>query len=228
MKKYKIILSGLILFLALFSIYRTEFVLADTPNYLDVYGNSKNVKIQAKSMVNYRFQQKTQLRINSSVNLCLNIYCDALHIGNKTFEIEIEANGDRNMTMTCTEEQAELGLLNGEINQNRNRNRFRFLSRFVVQLQANGSIQAKLKLKAENEYQNGNWAYYDEGTETWIPVQTTLKDGFLITETDHFSTWTVINLESDNSGLIIIGVVVVSVLSVIAVAGIILWKKKRK
>ncbi len=225
MKKNKMILFGVLLFLIIFSIDSTQNVIADNQNTVDVNGDSTQIHLMAHNRVNYRFRQRTQLRINCSANLDLDISCDALNIGNKIFEIEINTIKDLKMNMTCTEEQAELGLLKGEIHQNRNRNRFRYQAGFVVALQVNGSIQAKLKLHIEDEYKHGTWAYYDEDSQTWIPVETVLEDGFLVTETNHFSTWTIINLEQDFTITWIIGLGIVSVL---AITGLIIWKKKRK
>ncbi|GAG87404.1 unnamed protein product [marine sediment metagenome] len=38
----------------------------------------------------------------------------------------------------------------------------------------------------------GEWAYYDEATEEWVSVPTTVEDGYLAAEVTHFSTWTIL------------------------------------
>jgi len=38
----------------------------------------------------------------------------------------------------------------------------------------------------------GEWAYYNEATEEWVSVPTTVEDGYLTAEVTHFSTWTIL------------------------------------
>ena len=53
----------------------------------------------------------------------------------------------------------------------------------------------------------GTWAYYDETSEEWVSVPTSIEDGYLVAETDHFSYWTVLIPESDNNFLFYIGLI---------------------
>ncbi|MBY9021360.1 MAG: hypothetical protein KGD67_09890, partial [Candidatus Lokiarchaeota archaeon] len=118
-----------------------------------------------------------------------------LRIGDKDFALEIEGTGDLQMNMTCKEEQAELGLLKGNTNQirNRNRNQYQYQEGFVVSLECNGTFtRARLSIKATNENRMCEWAYYDEATEEWVSVPTTVEDDYLTAEVSHFSTWTVL------------------------------------
>lgn len=226
MKKNNVILFGGLLFLVLFSLYGSQDVLAagTTPN-TEVNGDRVQTKLTARNQENYRFQQKTQVRINSSVNANVDITCDSGNIGNKEFELEVNGTKEFNMVMTCTEEEAELGLLLGKTVQNKSRFTYTYRTGFCIKVQTSEQVQAKLKLKAEEQYQTGTWAYFNETTEEWVPVATSLQNGYLVAETNHFSTWTVINLESDYTLLI---VVVVIVVGIVAAVGIIFWTIKKR
>ena len=197
MKKLSKILLGTFFLMILFSTITSFNVVAvgNPDNTVAVNMDTHQAQIQAGNMTMFQFRQRTQLRLNASVNLDVTFDCDALRIGDKDFAIEIEGTGDLKMNMTCTEEQAELGLLNGNTNQirNRNRNQYQYQEGFVISIECNGTFtRAKLSLKATNENRIGEWAYYDEATEEWVSVPTTVEDGYLTAEVTHFSTWTIL------------------------------------
>ncbi len=197
MKKLSKILLGTFFLMILFSTITSFNVVAvgNPDETFEVPTNTYHAQIQENVATMFRFRQRTQLRLNASVNLDVNFDCDALRIGDKDFAIEIEGTGDLQMNMTCKEEQAELGLLKGNTYQirNRNRNQYQYQEGFVISLECNGTFtQARLSIGATNENSMGQWAYYDEATEEWVSVPTTVEDGFLTAEVTHFSTWTVL------------------------------------
>jgi hypothetical protein len=111
-------------------------------------------------------------------------------------------------------------LLKGNRYTIRNRHRYLYQEGFCVSLQCNNSddVQAKLKIEANNQNRFGTWAYYDESSEEWVSVSTTIEDGFLVAETDHFSFWTILIPESDNNFAFYIGLIgVVGIIAVISV-----------
>ena len=60
----------------------------------------------------------------------------------------------------------------------------------------------------------------------WVSVPTTVEDGYLVAETDHFSYWTVLIPESgDNSMLIYIGLI--GVVGIIAVISVIFLQRRK-
>ena len=183
-------------------------------------------RLNASTQYNFRFRLRTQLRIMANVNVDVNIDCEPLKIGVKDFAIEVSTDQDLKMNMTCTEEQAELGLLNGNTYQIRNRNRYQYNEGFCIRIQTNATnqIQAKLMIEATNQNQVATWAYYDEATEEWISVPTTVQNGYLVANVDHFSYWTI--LLPDYTVAIIIGVGV-GAGALVAVLAIYYWKKKR-
>ncbi|MHA2280953.1 MAG: hypothetical protein ACXAC5_08885, partial [Promethearchaeota archaeon] len=189
MKKINKIIIGLFALSMLFSLFSVNNVVAAGESSVEISGDNIQTQIQANNRVAFTFRQRTQLRFNSTVDIDVNINCDALRIGVKSFEIEIESDQNLLMNMTCTEEQAELGLLKGNLYQIRNRNRnHQYQEGFCLLIQCNYSNQLKatLKIQSTNENRYSSWAYYEETSEEWVAVPTTIEDGYLITKTDHF------------------------------------------
>jgi hypothetical protein len=195
MKKLSKILLGTFFLMILFSTITSFNVVAvgNPDETFDVPTDIYQVQIQANTMSQFRVRNRTRLRVEANVNLNLNLDCDALRIGDKDFAVEIEGTGDLQMNMTCTEEQLELVMLKGNTYQMRNRNRYQYQEGFVVALECNGTFtQARLSIGATTENSMAQWAYYDEATEEWVSVPTTVEDGYLTAEVTHFSTWTIL------------------------------------
>jgi hypothetical protein len=226
MKKINKIIIGIFTLSMLFAVFNTNNVMAAEESSFEISGDSIQTQIQANNRIAFTFRQRTQLRFNSNIDIDVNINCDALRVGTKAFEIEIESDQNLQMNMTCTEEQAELGLLKGNIYQTRNQNRYQYQDGFCLLIQCNYSnqLQAKLKLQVTNENLHRSWAYYNETSAEWVVVPTIIKDGYLIAETDHFSYWTILVLEPENNFMIYIGLI--SVICVVAVVSVIYLKKR--
>ncbi len=192
----------------------------------NVAGNTVRERVQAGLRTTYQFQERTRITINSSNNMNVNINCDAQAIGDKDFEVNVQSNNDKDMTMTmtCTEEQKELGLMNGSTVQVRNRERHRYQEGFVAQIECQGNFSAQLKMKANDENKGATWAYYDESSGEWVPVQTQEQDGYMVANTDHFSTWTLLVPEINYTAIIIGSVLA----AVVAIALIVVFIKRRK
>jgi len=216
---------GLLIMTMFLSAFNFQTVYAAADEEVEVGDDDIQDQVQANERVRFRFRQRTQITVQSNVNTSVNINCKARDIGDKDFEIELEGEGDLEMNMTCTEEEKELGLQKGNTYQTRNRNRYRYQEGFCTQIECNESCEAKLKLEATEENQNGQWAYYDDDDEEWVTVETTLEDGYLVAETDHFSTWTVLLPEIDY--VLIIGITV-GVGAIVIAALVIIFMKKRK
>jgi len=210
----------------LFSLLNVNSVAAQGTIPQEINQDTYQARLNASTQYNFRFRDRTQLRIMANVNMDVNIDCEPLKIGVKDFAIEVSTDQDLQMNMTCTEEQAELGLLNGNTYQIRNRNRYQYNEGFCIRIQTNATnqIQAKLMIEATNQNQVATWAYYDEATEEWVSVPTTVQNGYLVANVDHFSYWTI--LLPDYTVAIIIGVGV-GAGALVAVLAIYYWKKKR-
>jgi len=206
----------------------TIYAVATGPKSMEINGNSIQTKLQSNNGTTYRFRNRTQLTINSSVNLQLRIECEALEIGVKDFVLEFEADSELEMNMTCNEEQAELGLTLGNTTQARNRNRYRFQEGFCISLECNGTFtKARLKIQVTSQNRLGTWAFYNHSTNEWVTVNTIVENGYLVAETNHFSTWTILipDMAIDYTPFIIIGVGIIT--GVIILVAVIYYKKKR-
>ena len=197
MKKLSKILLGTFFLMILFSTITSFNVVAvgNPDETFEVPTNTYQKQVKENVATMFQFQNRTRLRVEANVNLDLNLDCDALRIGDKHFAIEIEGTSDLQMIMTCTEEQTQLGLLKGNMHQirTRNRNQYHYEEGFVIALECNGTFtRAKLSISATDENRMGEWAYYDEATEEWVSVPTTVEDGYLTAEVTHFSTWTIL------------------------------------
>ena len=229
MKKLSKILLGTFFLMILFSTVTSFNVVAigdpvDPP--VEVPGDTYQAQIQANTMSMFRFRHMTQLRLNANVNLDINFDCDALRIGEKDFALEIEGTGDLQMNMTCTEEQAELGLLNGNTYQIRNRNRYQYQEGFVIDIECNGTItRARLSIRATNENRVGQFAYYSEATDEWVSVPTTVEDGYLTADVSHFSTWTIL---LPDYTMVILGFTIGGGVAALIIIASVFYIKKRK
>jgi hypothetical protein len=213
MKKLSKILLGTIFLMILFSTITSFNVVAvDDPDVppVEVNGDTWQYHIEANTMTMFRFRARTQLRVEANVNLDVDFDCEALKIGAKDFALEIEGTEDLQMTMTCTEEQKELGLLMGYTYQIRNRNRYQYQEGFVVDIECDGTFtRARLSIRVTNENRVGQWA---------------IEDGYLTAEVSHFSTWTIL---IPDYTVLIIGVSIGGVIALVIV-GSIFYVKKRK
>jgi len=226
MRKFNKVTLGVFTILMLFSIFGVTNVLAATPTVINDYNEHiYNYQIKAHNEVMLRFMLQTRLTFISDVDLEVNIDCDASAIGVKDFVLEVNGSGPLLMNMTCTEEQKELGLLNGHTYQIRNRNRYLYQERFCIQINCNGTCDAKLKIQVNNQNRLGQWAYYDEDSQEWVSVPTTIEDGYLVAETDHFSYWTVLIPQPDNTILIIVSIG--GSLGIIAIVLVLIFRKRK-
>ncbi len=226
MKKINKITFGTIAFLMLFSIFGVTNAFAATP--AEVMVNDEhlyNYQIEAHNEVMFRFMLQTRLTFITDVDLEVNIDCDASAIKSKDFVLEVNGSGPLLMNMTCTEEQMELGLMNGFTYQNRIRHRYLYQEGFCVQIKCNGTCDAKLKIQANNRNQNGQWARYNEDSEQWETVPTTIEEGYLVAETSEFSYWTILIPQADITVFIIIGVVVI--VAIVAIVSVLVLRKRK-
>ncbi len=188
----------------------------------EIVGNQFNGSQVAGTPVTYRFRQRTQLRLNSSQDLALDLDCDADAIGDQAVEINVESSAPGTLTMNCTETQAELGLMKGQTVQTRTQARNQL--GFCANLSLNVTLtKAQLKIQIKDQNKVHVWAYYDEATEEWVEVPTTVVDGYAVAETTHFSVWTVLVTDSISGFVFLIPV---SAAAILALA--VLQKRRHK
>jgi len=229
MKKFSKLLIGIFTFAILFTLFNVNTALATPGTPIPVSGQGLyQYQVQANHSLTWQFQLQTRITVQANISVQGYINCsEAPRIGDKHFELEIEAENDLEMNMTCTEEQKELGLLLGSRYQVRNRNRnLLYQEGFCIRIETNKSgseqIKAQLKIQANNRNREGSWAYYDETEGEWVAVDTAEQNGYLVCETNHFSTWTILIPETDNAiwgfvgvGAVFAGSVIIAVVSVV-------------
>ena len=203
-------------FVAVQSTYENGYIYANTdhfsvwtvltPNITET--PIQNVSItqnqyQARLTANQSYQLTFRNRFNftfmgnESVDLDVDVDVDA--VGEREFGMELNSTQTRTMTMTINGSAEMYQLTNGSVVavQTQDQYRYRFLEGIVFDLEVNDTepLQAELRLRVLNE--NSTWAYYDEATEEWVPVQSRYVDGELIADTDHFSIWTVLTYDEE-------------------------------
>jgi DNA-binding transcriptional ArsR family regulator len=169
-------------------------------------GNQIQKRVSANHRIRFRFEEKTKITFESNKPANVSIKCDAERIGDKDFEIEVESDHSFNITMKCKEEQYEKGLMKGNTVQVRNRVRHRYQEGFVADIESTEDMEAKLRIKENDDNRGGTWAYYDKDDDEWIAVETKSSNGYLECKTDHFSTWTILVPEVNINILIIVGI----------------------
>ena len=169
-------------------------------------GDRIQYQIGADKRIRFRFEEKTKITFEANKPANLDIKCDGKRIGDKDFEIEVESDKQFNFTMKCKEEQYEKGLLKGNTVQVRNRVRHRYQEGFVADIESTEDMEAKLRIKENDDNRGGTWAYYDKDDDEWIAVETKSSNGYLECKTDHFSTWTILVPEVSTNILIIVGI----------------------
>ena len=293
MKKLSKILVSTFTLIMVFSLISTVNVNATgkSDQIIEVNSDSIQTELQSNIRTTFQFREMTQLTICANVHLNLNLNCDAQRIAEKDFILELEGENNLQLTMTCSREENQLGLMDGNLFRVRNRNTYRYLEGFCVSIECvcgcqcqcecicecdcvcqcanecqcgcdcecqclNECIcecdcecqcanecqcicnceesscftQAKLQIRQTNQNRFGKWAYYNENSEEWVTVTTTIEDGYLTTNTDHFSTWTVlvpITVNSGNTTLIIGSTVSIAIISVIMGIYIISFRKRK-
>ncbi len=223
--KYLIGSFALLLVCSSFLSINVAAAIDPTDKEVPVMTDHWQAQVQANEMTMFAFQFNLRLRFRANVNLELNGDCETHKLANKDFILEVEGDDDLRMNMTCTEEQKELGLMMGNTYQIRNRNRVQYQEGFVCNIECNGTFtKAQIRIRATNENRIGSWAYYDEATEEWVSVPTTIEDDYLTAEVTHFSYWTI--LIPDYTLFIVVSVVIGAV--AVVIIGSVFYIRKRK
>lgn len=228
MKKLsKILLSTMFLMMVVSTFTSLNVVAIESPD--ETYNipiDTAQRTVEANIRTMFRFRQQTQLTFQANVNLELNMDCQALQIGVKDFVVEIDGDQDLQMNMTCTREELQLGLQMGNTYRIRNRNMYQYQEGFCCYIECNGTfLQARLRIQATNQNRVGTWAYYNEATNEWISVPTSIEDGYLTAVVDHFSYWTIL-IPEDTTLYVIIGVSI-AVVAAVVILGVLYYKKRK-
>ena len=302
----KLLLGAFTMLMVLSLIGSINVTAVETPDQtIEVQGDAIQTQLQSNVKTMFYFRERTRLTVFANIGLELDINCEALRIGDKDVIIEVEGDDDLKMTMTCTREEAQLGLMNGSLNRVRNRNSYRYLEGICIEMEAtancnceckcdpdctcvcdceckcdpectcvcdceckceldcscvcdcqckcdlvcicecdcqcecdpeckcnsecpyNGAfLKARLRIRATNQNQLSQWAYYDNENEEWVLVPTINQDGYLTAETNVLSTWTLLVPEETTSAILgTVAIASVSALGILAIS--VFYLKKR-
>ncbi len=219
----KKLVSYLVLGMFLFGVMATlSATLVVAQGDVEVNSNMHQVQLQAGEEATFRFRERTRLRINSSAPVDVDMDCDAMNVGEYMFSVELKnAVGDVELSMTCRKDGTSLGASGVMVQA---QNRFQVRNGFAIQLHTNYTVQARIGLEmTRGEAIRASWAFYDDGTDEWVPVASSYQNGMLVADVDHFSTWTIVE-----GGTAWIWVTVgVGGAAVLAIAAIFIFRKKR-
>ena len=177
--------------------------------------------------MNVFFYRNVTLMMNTTRNCEMNVTIEP-QVSNRIVSVNVDPNQTMTLAMNCTASPP-----GGEAVMERTLN-------FYMGLEPNATIelQAQLRLhinQTELSTELGRevnasrltWMYWNQTQEQWIPVESYMdQDGYLVCNTDHFSTWTVAEVETEEipEGIQVITVIGLVVAVTVATA---LWKQKK-
>jgi len=142
----KLLLSAFTMLIVLSLISSINVTAVETPDQtIEVQGDAIQTQLQSNLRTMFIFSEKTKLTVSANIGLELDINCQALRIGDKDVIIEVEGNDDLRMTMTCTSEETQLGLMSGSLNRVRNRNVYRYLEGFCITMECTPNYNCQCK-----------------------------------------------------------------------------------
>jgi len=146
-KKFSMVLLSAFTMLIVFSLIGSINVTAvETPDQtIEVQGDAIQTQVQSNVRTMFCFRETTRLTVCANIGLELDINCEALRIGDKNVIIEVEGVNNFRMTMTCTREESQLGLMNGSLLRVRNRNTYRYLEGVCIAMKANAICDCECK-----------------------------------------------------------------------------------
>jgi len=141
-----VLLSAFTIMLLLSLIGSVSVTAVETPDQIiDIEGDAIQTQLQSNVRTMFRFHERTRLTICANIALELDINCEALKIGDKDVIIDIEGDGDLRMSMACTREETQLGLMNGSLHRMRNRNTYRYLEGVCIAMKTTANCSCECK-----------------------------------------------------------------------------------
>ena len=178
--------------------------------------------------MNVYFYRNFTLMMNSTENCSLNMTLDP-QVKNRLFSLSVEPNQTMTLAMNVSASPPA-----GEAVMERTLN-------FYMGLEPNAELelQAQLRLhinQTELSEELGRvvnastltWMYWNQTQSQWTPVESYMdQNGYLVCNTDHFSTWTVAEYDPE---LVPEGIQVYTVVGLVVIASVasIYLKRKRK
>jgi len=142
----KVLLSAFTMLIVFSFIGSLNVTAVETPDQtIEVQGDAIQTQLQSNVRTMFYFREKTRLTVYANIGLELDINCEALRIGDKDVIIEVEGDYDLRMTMTCTREEAQLGLMKGSLHRVRNRNTYQYLEGFCIAMKCTANYNCECK-----------------------------------------------------------------------------------
>ncbi len=156
-------------------------------------GNQYRGTIAGNETKNYMFNNRLRFQLQTNVSMVVDIESDCENAQDKNMSMVLNTTENRELTMKITNSNDELALYNGSIVMAQNQVQYRFENQYIYNISLNGTdaVQAQLRTQADDPM--ATWAYLNEDTNEWVPVQSQYENGFVYANTDHFSVWTVLS-----------------------------------
>ena len=183
--------------------------------------------IQAMKMNAYFYRNLT-LMMNCTQNCQLNMTLEP-QVQNRLVSISVESNQTMTLAMNVTASPP-----NGETTMERTLN-------FYMGIEPNATLQLQAQLRlhinqTELSQELGRtvnasqltWMYWNQTQNQWTPVESHIdQNGYLVCNTDHFSTWTIAEIDPTTVPENIHIITTVSLVAIISIASMYIKRKKK-
>lgn len=173
---------------------------------INASGSRHQARVHAGTPATIQFSNANTFSVRGNATLALDVTYDpglirahfALDYNSSTAQVGLNA--------TASPQQESLGLVPSQrvsvLNENAS-TRYRFNASFVIEILTNATEggAAMLYFAVNESVDEGapptqTWAYFDPAENAWVLLPTRLEDGFLVANTSHFSTFTLLARES--------------------------------
>lgn len=174
------------------------------------------------------FYRNFTLMMNSTQNCSLNMTLDP-QVKNRLLTVSVEPNQTMTLAINVSSSPPQ-----GEAVMNQTLN-------FYMGLEPNSDLEFKAQLRlyinqTELSEELGRvvnasmltWMYWNQTQNQWVPVESYMdQNGYLVCNTDHFSTWTVAEYDPEQIPENIHIMTVVGLVAIISVASVYMRRKKK-
>jgi len=195
-------------------------------NRSDMTPTGKIEQVKAMNVSVFIYKNVTMM-MNTTQNCEMNVTIDP-QVTNKVVAINVDPNQTMTLAMNCTAQPP-----NGEAVMERTLN-------FYMGLEPNAELQLQAQLRllinqTELDVELGRvvnassltWMYWNQTQEQWTPVESHMdENGYLVCNTEHFSTWTVAEVDAEDIPEGIHLITVIGLVIAVTVATI-MWKQKK-
>jgi len=196
-------------------------------NKTDITPSGEMESIQAMKTKVFFYRNFT-LMMNSTENCALNMTLDP-QVRNRLLTLSVEPNQTMTLAMNVSASPPQ-----GEAVMENNLN-------FYMGIEPNADLQLQSQLRlyinqTELSQELGRevnasrltWMYWNQTQSQWTPVESQMdQNGYLVCNTDHFSTWTVAEYDPELVPENIHIITVVGLVAIVSVASIYMKRKKK-